>query len=252
LQQTFEAYKRPIWITEFAVADYSATTPADNKYSESQVMSFMTDILNAMDQLDWIHRYAWFDGSDIPALAPSALFNPEDARAITSVGQVYAAHKPNAEIGPGIDTDIVVVVDPDEIIINPGFETGTIAPWQGFKNGLYTADPRTGAFAGKVENGDGSLFTVVEVEEGKTYTLKFASKWSETGSGVLKPALRNNDIGGADGLIVQLDEVSNTDQWVETTYEFIAPAGLVNLRIVFYKVNGNPPFYLDDVSLKEK
>jgi hypothetical protein len=212
----------------------------------------MTDVLNAMDQLDWVHRYAWFDGSDIPALATSALFNPEDVSAITSVGQVYSGHKPNAEIGPGIDTDIVVVVDPDEIIINPGFETGTIAPWQGFKNGLYTADPRTGDFAGKVENGDGSLFTVVAIEEGKTYTLKFASKWSETGSGALKPVLRNNDIGGADGLIVQLDELSNTDQWVETTYEFIAPAGLVNLRIVFYKVNGNPPFYLDDVSLKEK
>jgi hypothetical protein len=252
LQETYEAYNRPIWITEFAVADWNATTIEENRYTENQVTTYMTDILNAMDDLDWIHRYAWFDGSDIPALAPSALFDPENPRVITSVGQVYAGHKPNTEIGLGIDTDIVVVVDPDELITNPGFETGSIEPWQGFKNGIYTAAPRTGSFAGKIENGDGSLLTVTQVEEGKTYTLKFASKWNESGSGVLRPALRNNDIGGADGLIVQLDALPNTDQWEETTYEFVAPAGLVNLRIVFYKVNGNPPFYLDDVSLRLK
>tara|TARA_B100000809_G_scaffold193813_2_gene192890 strand:+ start:4391 stop:5743 length:1353 start_codon:yes stop_codon:yes gene_type:complete len=249
LQETYEAYDRPIWITEFAVADWNATTPEENKHSEAQVMSFMTNIFNALDELDWIQRYAWFSGTQAP-LYTSALF--DDAAVITSPGQLYANHKPNAEIGVGIDTDIVVVVDPDELILNPGFETGTITPWQGFKNGLYTEDAYAGGFSGKVENGDGSLFTVATVEAEKTYVLKFASKWSLTGSNILKPVLRDNDVSGATGLLVQLDEVSATDQWVETTYEYTVPAGVTNLKVVFYKQNGNPPFYLDNVSLKLK
>ena len=250
LKDTYNAYRRPIWITEFAVADWNATSPEANKHSEATVMNFMTETLNALDEIDYIHRYAWFSGTQAP-LYTSALFD-DDAN-ITAVGELYAGISPNTEIGPGQDTEFTPEIDEDEILINGNFETGAIAPWQGFKNGIYTANPNNGGFAGKIENGDGSLFTVASVEAGKTYVLKFATKWQETGdTNVLRPVLRDNDVSGGAGLLLRYDPVSTSDQWVETTYEYEVPSGVTNLRIVFYKANGNPPLHLDDVSLKLK
>ena len=211
----------------------------------------MSELLPALDDIDYIHRYAWFDGVGRAPLASSALFDADGN--ITPLGELYAGNKPNEAIGPGQDTEFIPEVDEDELLVNGGFETGTIEPWQGFKNGIYTADPRTGGFAGRIENGDGSLYTVAPVEAGKTYVLKFATKWAEAGdSNVLRPVLRNDAVGGGAGLLLRYDPVPTTDQWEEATYEYEVPDGVTDLRIVFYKANGNPPLFLDDVSLKLK
>jgi hypothetical protein len=248
LKAAHELYNRPLWITEFAVADWNATSPENNKYSEAQVIEFMQDATSAMDDIEWVHRYAWFDGKNA-ALYPSALFD-EEAN-ITTLGQVYAAIDRNENIGPGQDTEYIPPVDLNEIMVNGGFETG-ITPWGGFKNGAVgsaTTQPLTGNYCGRIENGDGSLFQVVPVEEGKTYIFKYNSKWNEAVANGFKPVIRNN-IGNA--LLFTLDPVPLTTSWEETVYEFTVPAGVSELKIVFYKGQGFPPFFLDDVSLKLK
>ncbi|UAM97975.1 hypothetical protein K8354_17085 [Polaribacter litorisediminis] len=251
LKETYAAYNRPLWITEFAVADWSATSPSANRYSQEQVIEYINQGLTALDEIEWIERYAWFSGTQAP-LFTSALFD-DDAN-VTTVGEVYANHTPNPEIGPGQDTSFTPVVDPNELIVNGGFETGSPAPWAGFKNGVTTVDPFTGNFAGRIEGNDGSLFTVAEVTPGKTYILKFQSKWIENIPNSFSPVLRD-DVAGGLGLLERLPEVPKTDQWVESTYEYQVPDGVTKLRIVFYKGQVNPTFpqfFLDDVSLKEK
>lgn len=249
LKDTYQAYNRPIWITEFAVADWNATSPASNRYSEAEVMAFMDEALKALDDIEWVHRYAWFDGLQAP-LHTSALFD-EDVN-ITPVGQLYANHSPNLDIGPGTDTEFEPMEDPDELLINGGFEAGQIAPWQGFKNGVVapaTTAPYNGNFCGRIENGDGSLFYVTEVEPGTTYTLRFHSKWKDSISETFAGTLRNN----ADNeLLFVLPDMPMTDEWQETVYEFTAPEGVNELKMVFYKAQGFPPFFMDDVSLKVK
>ena len=45
LRLTYEQFnKRPIWITEFAVADWSAAKDEDNRHSQEVVLEFMKEI----------------------------------------------------------------------------------------------------------------------------------------------------------------------------------------------------------------
>ena len=248
LKETHDLYGKPIWVTEFAVADWNATTPENNRYSEAEVIQFMQDATSAMNSIEWVHRYAWFDGSNA-ALATSSLF--DDEAVISTLGNVYAAINPNSEIGPGQDTEYIPPVDLDELLVNGGFEAG-IAPWGGFKNGAVgaaTTEPLTGNFSGRIENGDGSLLQVVGVEAGKTYILKFNSKWRDPVTNSITPTLRNNS---GNALLFKLDPIPLTDVWEETVVEYTIPAGVTELKIVFFKGNGFPPLFLDDVSLKEK
>jgi hypothetical protein len=251
LKETYAAYKRPIWITEFAVADWGAASPSANRYTVAEVIEYMNQGLKALDEIEWVQRYAWFSGTQAP-LFTSALF--DDDAVITKAGQVYSSHTSNPTIGPGKDTSFTPTVDPDELIVNGGFETGDALPWGGFKNGVTTLDPFTGNFAGRIEGNDGTLFTVAEVTPGKTYILKFHSKWIENIPNSFSPVLRD-DVAGGLGLLERLPEVPKTDQWEESTYEYQIPDGVTKLRIVFYKGKVNPTFpqfFLDDVSLKEK
>jgi hypothetical protein len=88
----------------------------------------MQDTIAALNDIEWVHRYAWFDGRQAP-LYTSSLFDEEST--ITGVGQVYAAINLNTMIGPGQDTEFTV--DVDELVTNGGFETGQIIPWEVLK-----------------------------------------------------------------------------------------------------------------------
>jgi hypothetical protein len=83
---------RPMLITEFAVADWDATTPEENRYSTARVLVFMKDVLPWMEEpeQDWIAGYSWFSfDASIPAGTSSALF--DDDGNVTTLGRYYAS-----------------------------------------------------------------------------------------------------------------------------------------------------------------
>lgn len=254
LKITYNAYKKPIWVTEFAVADWSASSPSSNRFSEAEVLEFMDKALPALDEIEWIHRYAWFDINQNNApLYTSSL--TDDTSQLTNVGQKYASHEPNANIGPGKDTNFTPTVDPDELVNNGGFETGLVAPWGGFKNGVSNTNPKTGNFCGQLQNHDASLFTVVDVTPGKTYIVKYSTRWASIPSNTFSPALRIEGVGGTAGLIKQLEPLAQTDQWTDYADEVVIPSGVTKMRFVFFKGQVNPQFppaFIDDISVKEK
>lgn len=247
LKETYEAYDRPIWITEFAVADWSAATPENNKYSEEEVLAFMQQVLPALDDIDWVHRYSWFDGSNGP-LFTSRLFDEDDN--ITPLGEFYANHNPNAEIGPGTDVIVEEPVTDNNLILNGGFESGTAEPWGGFKNGAVgdaTTIPFEGNYCGRIENGDGSLFQIVPVEAGVTYTIKLQSKWNQEVTQSFTAKIRNT---ADNAVLFDLGPMPTSAEWEETSLEFMVPDGVTELKIVFFKGQGFPPFFMDNVSLE--
>jgi hypothetical protein len=262
LEALYDKYGLPIWITEFAVADWGVASKEENRYSVEQVGAFMRGVLPELDKLEYLERYAWFDGSSGQGLGEAALYTSslyDENGNITELGQIYANHRPNLTVGPGIDTDFVVPFDPDELIVDSGFEEGNDA-WEGYNNGVVYNEDRTqtvtGNFYGRIGNNnvDGSFLQVVKVEPGKTYTLKYFGKWGvPLTSSQNNPSfvIRNND---GNALIQQLTNKSpRIDTWTEVVNEFTIPAGVTNLKIVFYRGKaGLPVFHIDDVSLKLK
>lgn len=183
LQDLYDQYKLPLWITEFAVADWSAKTAEENKYSHDFVLNFMKTLLPELEKLKFVHRYSWFGppGWDKPALITSALWDNDGK--ITPLGEFYAGFKPNENIGEGKST------------------VGPIDPVNGFQDDFesYAAGANLGRFGylvwegvARVISGDayeGNKFgqsnaadlnfairKTFTLEAGKTYRLEVATK----------------------------------------------------------------------------
>jgi hypothetical protein len=81
-------YKKPIWVTEFAVADWSEKFPGG--FSPSLVESFIKDACAGLDARPYVERYTWKTRSTSdPKMGTSALFT--DDGTLTALGTIYAA-----------------------------------------------------------------------------------------------------------------------------------------------------------------
>lgn len=97
LQTVYNKYHLPIWITEFATADWNATTTTNNRYSAADALGFMQRVLPKLDSLPYVQRYAWFSGDPKdPALWPSALIGTNGQ--LTTLGNWYASYQANTAI----------------------------------------------------------------------------------------------------------------------------------------------------------
>lgn len=92
LDAAYKHYRKPIWITEFAVADWSAREAGTNRYSEEQVMAFMKAVIPELEKRSYVERYAWFGagrGSGKEAVRTSRLV--DNRGALTPLGRLYAS-----------------------------------------------------------------------------------------------------------------------------------------------------------------
>lgn len=109
----YEKYKRPLLITEFAVADWNAQKPEDNRHSEEKVLKFMKEVLPWLEETEFIYGYAWFSFEKSSAAGcTSALFDENNN--LTKLGEFYRNFPEN--------------INPPEtgenLVLNPGFEDG--------------------------------------------------------------------------------------------------------------------------------
>lgn len=92
LLKVYRRYGRPIWITEFAVGDWKAKSVEQNRFKAQRVAAFMREALPALDELKFVHRYAWFTAAPTnKALGTSSLFG-EKWKKLSPLGKVYARH----------------------------------------------------------------------------------------------------------------------------------------------------------------
>ena len=256
LRLEHEKYNRPIWITEFAVADWGAAIPEENRFSDVEVEEFMRLVLPALDDLEWIFRYAWFDGGTRAQLY-SSRFYEEDGN-LTALGAFYSQHHPNAIIGPGTDTAFIPD-DPDEMVNNGdfadgvyenvGWETWSNFPngWEGYNAGIVgsdTTEPVTGNFSLSLFIGSSAINQTITVEPETDYIFTTQSKWQNNTAPMyisIKDPITNANIGTA--------VAPETTEWEETIIEFTTLAGQTEIKLVFW--NEGDVAYVDDVSIKK-
>jgi hypothetical protein len=86
LQAVHARYHKPIWLTEFALANFggSPQTP-----SPRQQAAFLTAATAMLQRLGYVQRYAWFGLEATPTDGSMGLFS--SAAAATAVGQAFEA-----------------------------------------------------------------------------------------------------------------------------------------------------------------
>lgn len=144
IEQIHEKTGKPIWITEWGVAQWSQVQsfdwtggPDEGNWQRDIIVNFMYSIVPKLDKLDYVERYAWFpfDGSDTSKFGngASGLFfcgedDPQKGE-LTSLGKAYAALGNPEGYNPNKVTDDVVVDDGNvEIPTEKPTEAPTVAP----------------------------------------------------------------------------------------------------------------------------
>ena len=86
LQAVHARYHKPIWLTEFALANFggSPQTP-----SPRQQAAFLTAAAAMLQRLGYVRRYAWFGLEVTPSDGSMGLFS--GAAAATTVGRAFEA-----------------------------------------------------------------------------------------------------------------------------------------------------------------
>jgi hypothetical protein len=93
IDEAYEKYHRPIWITEFAVADWSARgKPGANRFNEARVLDCMKALLPELEKRPYVERYAWFGAGKLSQVneqvRTSRLFEADGS--LTELGRYYA------------------------------------------------------------------------------------------------------------------------------------------------------------------
>jgi len=102
----YNKYGKPLLITEFAPADWSATSANNNRYTQQDVLAFAMAVLPWLEEQDWIAGYSWFSFSiDSPEGTSSALFDANNE--LTPLGSYYRSvtkENPSGDQSIGIQT----------------------------------------------------------------------------------------------------------------------------------------------------
>ncbi|HEX9229635.1 MAG TPA: glycosyl hydrolase [Arthrobacter sp.] len=88
--QLHEKYGKPVWVTEYAVADWNASSTIRNRYTRAQTEDFMRATVAGMRAMPFVERFAWKTRpAGDPVMGVSALFHTNGA--LTSTGRLYAS-----------------------------------------------------------------------------------------------------------------------------------------------------------------
>jgi len=87
IEDVYNRYRLPIWLTEFALISFA--NGGEQYPSETQQAAFLTGAAAMLDSLPYVQRYAWFGLPADSSLPNSGLFQPGPV--ITPVGTAFEA-----------------------------------------------------------------------------------------------------------------------------------------------------------------
>ncbi len=91
VDRVHDLYGLPIWITEFAVADWKAKRfGTRNRFTEEDVIRFIEAVLPELERRDFVERYAWLVAATGKESLRASLLVTSDGK-MTKVGKAYAS-----------------------------------------------------------------------------------------------------------------------------------------------------------------
>lgn len=88
VQRLHDRYGMPVWITEFAVADWKATAKSPSRFSEKEILAFMRETVAGLREMPFVERFAWKTRAhDDPIMGASALFRSSGS--LSPTGELY-------------------------------------------------------------------------------------------------------------------------------------------------------------------
>ena len=87
LQAIHARYKRPLWLTEFALINFAGPTPAFP--TPKQQAAFLTSAAKTLQKLPYVQRYAWFALPATSGDGSAGLFRP--GAIATAAGRAFEA-----------------------------------------------------------------------------------------------------------------------------------------------------------------
>ena len=246
LDRVYERYQLPIWITEFAPADWEATSRENNRMRPEWVLEFMRTVLPELDRRDYIVRYAWFNDYSSNQLWTSALFDDEGV--LTPLGQFYAQHSANPAAGPGKPYPAPVNQE-GNLLKNGGFDLGDDGAWGGYEKRFVSIDgteTHEGAFCVSLRGGYSSAIDQrVNLEAGRTYRVTVHTRWSSPPNRPASAGLERNG---------QQDRVFgprfDSTEWQETSFTY-TPTQTDEHVFWIWTGEGEPAtLFIDTVSIR--
>ena len=90
LDTLHEKWGLPVWVTEYAVADWNASATQKNIYSRTQVNEYMQATVEGMRQRPFVERFAWKTRAvGDYKMSSSVIFHTDGS--LTSTGKLYAS-----------------------------------------------------------------------------------------------------------------------------------------------------------------
>jgi len=246
LDQVYERYQLPIWITEFAPADWEATSRENNRMRPEWVLEFMRTVLPELDRRDYIVRYAWFNDYSSNQLWTSALFDDEGV--LTPLGEFYAQHSANPAAGPGKPYPAPINQE-GNLLMNGGFDLGDNGDWGGYEKRFRSIDgteTHEGAFCVSLRGGFSSAVSQrVNLEAGRTYRVTLHTRWSSPPNRPVSAGLERNG---------QQDRVFSpgfdSTEWQETSFTY-TPTQTDEHVFWIWTGDGEPAtLFIDTVSIR--
>ena len=91
LDSMYTRFGKPIWITEFACADWEAESQNRKpSYTVDDVSRFMAAVIPRLESLDYVEKYAWMSVDQDPSEDSSVLFNRNGT--LTPLGVQYSRY----------------------------------------------------------------------------------------------------------------------------------------------------------------
>lgn len=221
IQYFIDKYKKPVLITEFAVADWGAKTIEENDYSPDEVLAFMKEVLPWLEQNDNVLGYAWFQYAiDTPHGYSSAFYDAEGK--LTACGEYYRDLQPGGEDGGDEGEGGDEGDENPNLVLNPGFEDKQLnwinknnsAEWETDENNVIDGDVSL-RLKKLSTTGNIAISQYITVEVGKTYKYGFKGRIQTAagpeGSPVAKEKFSLNIRNASDGkAVTSINTSSNT------------------------------------------